>query len=95
MIKSFFVYLGLRNGSGKSTLLKTIVGIFVPQSGSVRHSGKSVGYIPQDLNTYFYTDTVFEEINQSIKGWSLGSIKDRKTYWIKLNIEPLKDRHPL
>ena len=40
-------FLGIvgRNGSGKSTLLKILSNIYVPTSGSVKHSGKLVPFI--------------------------------------------------
>ncbi|MEM0908873.1 MAG: metal ABC transporter ATP-binding protein [Pseudomonadota bacterium] len=38
------------NGSGKSTLLRTLLGMLVPQSGTVsRQDGLIVGYLPQRL----------------------------------------------
>ncbi len=36
------------NGSGKSTLLKLIAGLLKPYKGSVRHTFKTIAYLPQN-----------------------------------------------
>jgi energy-coupling factor transport system ATP-binding protein len=81
------------NGSGKSTLLKAIVGILVPQTGFIKVGTNKVGYIPQNLNTYFCTDTVKDEIDQSIKAGGLQEpvIQDILK---SLDIALLRDAHP-
>ena len=61
-----------KNGSGKTTLFKNILGIHVPQSGSIRFDGenllkmprreraKRIAYVPQDI--YFGALSVFDSI---------------------------------
>jgi energy-coupling factor transport system ATP-binding protein len=62
-----------RNGAGKSTLLTHLVGLRVPQRGTVRVGGsephrqsareviRSVGLVPQDCGVLLYHDTVAAE----------------------------------
>ena len=61
-----------KNGSGKTTLFKNILGIHVPQSGSIRFDGenllkmprreraKRIAYVPQDI--HFGALSVFDSI---------------------------------
>jgi zinc transport system ATP-binding protein len=66
-----FVGLVGPNGSGKSTLIKNLLGILVPQSGTITlfgteirhfHEWHRIGYLPQKLNlsTQFFPATVSE-----------------------------------
>ncbi len=65
----------------------------MPQTGFIKVGTNKVGYIPQNLNTYFCTDTVKDEIDQSIKAGGLQEpvIQDILK---SLDIALLRDAHP-
>lgn len=57
------------NGSGKTTFLKLLAGILTPQEGTcrlfgekIRGSRPQIGYLPQDVETMFVTDSVHREM---------------------------------
>lgn len=57
------------NGSGKTTFLKLLAGILTPQEGTCRVLGEKIkgsrpqiGYLPQDVETMFVTDSVHREM---------------------------------
>ena len=57
-----------RNGAGKTSLLRIITGELEPLKGSVSMpSGWTVGYLPQDLDTYS-SKTVFDEAIDAFAG---------------------------
>lgn len=90
--KNEFICLLGGNGSGKSTLLKAIVGIIRPYIGKMRVRYKKLGYMPQNLNTYFVTDSVQQELQKSL---SSGSDKNFYEYIVDtLSIEHLMKSHP-
>ena len=49
------------NGCGKTTLLKCIGGVLKCYGGKIKSNGKTA-YLPQNVQTLFVKDTVFEEI---------------------------------
>ncbi len=52
------------NGSGKTTFLKCLCKILKCYAGRVKMSGKAV-YMPQNVQTLFVKDTVFEEVGNA------------------------------
>jgi ABC-2 type transport system ATP-binding protein len=73
-------FLGIvgRNGSGKSTLLKILSNIYVPTSGSVKHSGKLVPFI--ELGVGFKAELTGREnvyLNGALLGFSKKEIDER------------------
>lgn len=71
------------NGSGKSTMLKTILGLIIPQSGSIEMQGISkfqIGYVPQikTLDRSFPA-SVYELVASGLKRkWPLFISKSEK-----------------
>ena len=80
------------NGSGKTTLLRTIVGIFEPQNGNIYIEGKTtqgmktaeicktISYLPQDPNALLFSDSVLDELMQTLKNRT--SKKNQTAEWI-------------
>lgn len=62
---SFNVILG-GNGSGKTTLLSVIAGIYRPYRGKVKLFGNSVGILPQNPETLFIRDTVYQDLTMAV-----------------------------
>ena len=56
-----FCLLGA-NGSGKSTALKCAAGILKPYAGKIKVKNKTIGYLPQNVETVFVTDMVEEDL---------------------------------
>lgn len=77
------------NGSGKSTLLKLMAQIQKGYTGRLNILGKNIGYMPQNINSFFKADTVRQEIafdncDQNYCAYLLN----------RLRITHLKDRNP-
>ncbi|MCH5317668.1 MAG: ATP-binding cassette domain-containing protein [Eubacterium sp.] len=68
------------NGSGKTTLLKCIGGVLKCYGGKIKMKGKTA-YMPQNVQTLFVKDTVFEEIGS-------------EELLIRFGLEHLSDRNP-
>jgi ABC-type multidrug transport system ATPase subunit len=69
VMPSEIVGISGENGSGKSTLLKLLVGLLVPQQGTLKQNG-GVGYSPQEL-LLFENLTVLENFRVFGKGMDL------------------------
>ncbi len=69
------------NGSGKTTLLKCLSNILKCYSGKIKSKGKTA-YLPQNVQTLFLKDTVFEEVpNENIlKNFDLYNYKDQSPF---------------
>ncbi|MGF2614544.1 ABC transporter ATP-binding protein [Rossellomorea vietnamensis] len=104
-----FVALLGANGSGKSTLSKVMCGIHPPSAGSIFYEEKAlgkwketelwkrIGYVFQNPEHQFITDSVFEELSFGLSqhGYSESEIsaKVRNTLE-RLNLLSAADRHP-
>ena len=91
------------NGAGKSTLLQVMAGLISPYNGYVRvgdYSGKELkaekvnrllAYLPQNLDSFFLADTVFQDIALSkIAASDAGS-----GFWLeKMNLQGLQNEDP-
>lgn len=81
------------NGSGKSTLLKILAKIYRPYMGKTKIKAKKIGYMPQDLNAYFISDIVEEDIWKDIE-----KNKENLEYFnyliSELSLKHLLKRHP-
>lgn len=97
------------NGSGKSTLLHHLAGIYRPQKGSVKITGKptkkynayklagTVGIVFQNPSLMLTCDTVYDEISFGPKNLKIPKqeISRRAAGTMAvMELEPLKDYHP-
>ena len=89
------------NGAGKSTLVSVIGGLLKNKKGTVKLNGNIqsakerlfVSYmVMQEVNHQLFTDSVKEEIVLGIKNPDEGALNAVLT---KMDIERLKDRHPM
>ena len=89
------------NGAGKSTLVSVIGGLLKNKKGSVKLNGNIqsakerlfVSYmVMQEVNHQLFTDSVKEEIVLGVKNPDEGALNAVLT---KMDIERLKDRHPM
>lgn len=77
------------NGAGKSTLLGLAAGLLRPFRGEVKHGGKTA-LIPQDAQTLFARDTVYDELAE-IPGATRDDIEEIARVFALSN---LFDAHP-
>lgn len=89
------------NGAGKSTLVSVIGGLLKNKKGTIRINGNIqsakerlfVSYmVMQEVNHQLFTDSVKEEIVLGVKNPDVGALNAVLT---KMDIERLKDRHPM
>ena len=89
------------NGAGKSTLVSVIGGLLKNKKGTVKLNGNIqsakerlfVSYmVMQEVNHQLFTDSVKEEIVLGVKNPDEGALNAVLT---KMDIERLKDRHPM
>ena len=89
------------NGAGKSTLVSVIGGLLKNKKGTIRINGNIqsakerlfVSYmVMQEVNHQLFTDSVKEEIVLGVKNPDEGALNAVLT---KMDIERLKDRHPM
>ncbi|MGV2620395.1 UNVERIFIED_CONTAM: ABC transporter ATP-binding protein [Halobacillus marinus] len=97
------------NGSGKSSLSKLLAGIIKPSNGDVAFQGRSItrwkekllrreiGYVFQNPEHQFITDSVFEEVSYSLKEREMDEQETkeivRKTLRL-CQLEGLEHSHP-
>jgi energy-coupling factor transport system ATP-binding protein len=55
------------NGSGKTTLLRTIAGLLVPLSGTVRRRPGRTAYLPQNPGALLHLPTLREEVELTLR----------------------------
>ena len=69
------------NGSGKTTLLKCIGGVLKCYGGKIKSNGKTA-YMPQNVQTLFVKDAVFEEIenDELLSRFGLTHLADRNPF---------------
>ena len=89
------------NGAGKSTLVSVVGGLLKNKKGTIRINGNIqsakerlfVSYmVMQEVNHQLFTDSVKEEIVLGVKNPDVGALNAVLT---KMDIERLKDRHPM
>ncbi|MCL2461810.1 MAG: ATP-binding cassette domain-containing protein [Defluviitaleaceae bacterium] len=78
------------NGSGKSTFLKLLCGIVKPQMGKVKRDAAKIGYMPQNVQSYFLTEKLEDEIE-----WGNGGKAEKlRKLAQRLAVDRLMGRHP-
>jgi len=95
-----FVSVTGSNGSGKTSLLKLILGLLIPDSGSIAVQGKPVvagkpwgvsqgqiAYLAQHIEDLFFAERVRDELTVST-----GGEQSRKSWLKQLGIPALLDR---
>ncbi len=97
------------NGSGKSTFLKSLLRLVPPLSGSIRFHGKELrkwsdrelyaraGFVFQNPELQFVTDTVYDEIafGGRQRGWDEQQLEERTLQLLReFGLERLRDEHP-
>ena len=89
------------NGAGKSTLVSVVGGLLKNKKGTIKLNGNIqsakerlfVSYmVMQEVNHQLFTDSVKEEIVLGVKNPDEGALNAVLT---KMDIERLKDRHPM
>lgn len=80
------------NGSGKTTLLRTLAGLDVPRSGSIRRADGRLAYLPQDPGVLLHRSSLIEEVHKTLQ-WS-GSDEDPQTMLAQFGLDSLGGRDP-
>lgn len=90
---SFNVILG-GNGSGKTTLLSVIAGIYKPYRGRVKLYGNSVGILPQNPETLFIKDTVYEDLRMAVTNseYRKNEMQDKEMHNKKMQNKKMEDK---
>lgn len=81
------------NGSAKSTLLKLILGLLKPNSGDIKLNTKTVGYVPQRMESYNaeFPITVQEMLQCHLKAHKLNDKSLINESLDKVNMLPFKN----
>ncbi len=97
------------NGSGKSTLLKCLVGLLRPSTGVISLDGESiahkavaqicrqVAYLPQAPDDLLFSETVYQELEATLKNHDLQGENDQfdiATLLDELGLDSFKDAYP-
>ncbi|ERI04318.1 ABC transporter, ATP-binding protein [Aneurinibacillus aneurinilyticus ATCC 12856] len=89
------------NGAGKSTFLQCIAGLVIPQRGTIKWQGQQrtslsmkerqglIGYVPQNLFSYFIYDTVEQELCHAAVDGSLV-----EEMMVRFGLREVKGMHP-
>lgn len=82
------------NGSGKSTLLHLLCGIDQPARGRIlRESGRRIGLLPQNPQTLFVADTLWEDLCDGRE--EAGFCEEDVRSWMeRFGLQALEERHP-
>ena len=80
------------NGGGKTTLLRTIAGLLMPISGTVKRSPGRVAYLPQNPMALLHRPTVGAEVAWTVRGHTQNA--DAAALIADLGLSQLEDRDP-